>query len=155
MENKISQALISIALLTITFSNSGCSTAIYKNAKYADILKPESSRSEIREEFGEPIKSGKIDSHNMDANTVNAWAFDDFIVNGPIFDHYRYFGSALGTGMTVGMFEPIEIPRAVGWKLKNRGPQFLKVLYDETEHYERHIVRPLRSENEGEQAGAR
>jgi hypothetical protein len=150
MKLKSSKILVWLAVAAAT-TLTGCSTAIYKNAKYADLLKRGASRVEIQEKLGEPVKSGELDSNDPEAVRFLARRFDDFIVRGPVFDYGRYSGNALGTGMTFGLFEPIEIPRAVGWRFKNSRNQFVKVFYDETDHYFQHIVREYQREGGGEQ----
>jgi hypothetical protein len=92
MKLKSSKILVWLAVAAAT-TLTGCSTAIYKNAKYADLLKRGTSRVEIQEKLGEPVKSGELDSNDPEAVRFLARRFDDFIVRGPVFDYHRYSGN--------------------------------------------------------------
>ncbi|MEO0416413.1 MAG: hypothetical protein AAF226_15825 [Verrucomicrobiota bacterium] len=121
----------------------GCSTAIYKNGKYADILSGSSTRGDIRSELGSPLRSGLLQDEHRILRWLNTMSFDEFIGYGPIFDRHQYMGSSMGTAMTFGLLEPIEIPNAIGWKLNGRKPRLIQVLYDEDDQYQWRFVREL------------
>jgi hypothetical protein len=114
----------------------GCATAIYNGGRFHETLQRGKDRSEIRAALGAPIRSG----HDR---VFNHWPYDDFVVHGPVYDVSRSGGAAEAAGMTLCLSELIAVPEALWWKAFCKGPQQVRVLYDDDVHYTLHIVHPM------------
>jgi hypothetical protein len=113
----------------------GCATAIYNGGRFHDVLQRGHDRSEIRAALGVPLRSGEDQGFNQ-------WPYDDFVVRGPVYDVSLSGGAAEIAAMTLCLSELIAVPQALWWKAFCRGPQNVRVLFEDDVHYTLHIVRP-------------
>lgn len=114
-----------------------CSSLIYENVRYSDVLKKGSTKAEIRNALGNPVNTG-LTSSEYGAFYARK-PYDKFHVAGPVYDKELADAAAKGSALSFGLIGIVTLPDAIERNSSN-SRKSVSVIYDKDKKYLFHRV---------------